>query len=266
MTALILILLVVVALAAALFYYVKQNKKLTKYLKKIEEGDRVKNQFLKNITQEIRVPLDSVVGFSDVCCTFEDLSSDERKDYAFYVHKNSEVLLRLLTGVLDVARYDSLCPDVCLETFDLGDEIINTLTALESGLKLKPEITLDYSAANNTFMVYADRTMVDKIMINLVHNAIKFTDKGHVTIHMDLDTDKFVKVAVEDTGCGVSQEKINNIFSQDYKVDSLAQGTGLGLFLCKTLVHLQGGQIGVNSKEAEGSTFWFTLPLSTEKQ
>lgn len=265
MTVLIIILLLaVVALAAALMRYVKQNQKLKDYLHKIEEGDRVKNQFLKNITQEIRVPLDSVVGFSDVCCTFEDLSSDERKDYAFYVHKNSEVLLRLLTGVLDVARYDSLCPDVCLENFDLGDEIINTLTALESGLRLKPGVSLDYSDANQTFMTYADRTMVNKIILNLVHNALKHTEKGSVTIHLGVDSDKFVKVSVQDTGCGVSPDKINNIFSQEYKVDSLAQGTGLGLFLCKTLVHLQGGEIGVDSSLGKGSTFWFTLPVATE--
>lgn len=253
------------AALAALAYFYRKATSLQKYLHKIEEGDKVKNRFLKNITQEIRVPLDGVVGFSDVCCSFDDLSEQERKDYLFYIHKNCDVLLRLLTGVLDVARYDSLCPDVQLEEFDLGDEVINTLTALESGIKNKPGVQLDYSEAGKTFMAYGDRTMVNKIMLNFVHNALKHTDSGSVTIHLDRKGTDFVKVSVEDTGCGIEPEKIREVFSHEYKVDSLAQGTGLGLFLCKTLAELQGGEIGVESVPGTGSTFWFTLPLAKQK-
>ncbi|MCQ2146911.1 MAG: HAMP domain-containing histidine kinase [Bacteroidales bacterium] len=251
-----------VVLAVLAFKLYSQNAQYKKYLKKIEDRDKIKSEFLKNLTQEIRTPLDSVVGFADVCCSFEDLSEEERKDYVYYIHKNCDTLLRLLTGVLDVARYDSLAPDVQLETFDLGDEIINTLTALESGLQSNGDVKIDYSDANNTFMVFADRTMLQRIMFNLVHNAIKFTKKGEVDIKITSVEGGFVKVSVEDTGCGIAPEKLSSIFAKSYKVDSLAQGTGLGLFLCKTLVELQGGKIGVESKLGEGSKFWFTLPVS----
>ena len=229
--------------------------------KKAEESDRLKMAFLANMSHEIRTPLNAIVGFSDVISTtYDELSEEERADFVRLISINSEHLVRLIDDILDLSKIESNTIQFTFSNCSLKALLMD----IEKEQTMKPisEIEIKASLPNEDVYINTDITRLKQVICNFINNARKFTEKGHIHFGYAIDqtnTDS-VQIYVEDTGSGIPQECLNEIFDRFYKVDTFKQGTGLGLSICKTIVNALCGEIGVDSTPGVGSRFWFTLP------
>ena len=235
--------------------------------KKAEESDRLKMAFLANMSHEIRTPLNAIVGFSDVISTtYDELSEEERADFVRLISINSEHLIRLIDDILDLSKIESNTIQFTFSNCSLKALLMD----IEKEQTMKPisEIEIKASLPNEDVYINTDITRLKQVICNFINNARKFTEKGHIHFGYAIDqtnTDS-VQIYVEDTGSGIPQECLNEIFDRFYKVDTFKQGTGLGLSICKTIVeHLQG-EIFVESKIGKGSRFTVTLPFERKAE
>ena len=235
--------------------------------KKAEESDRLKMAFLANMSHEIRTPLNAIVGFSDVISTtYDELSEEERADFVRLISINSEHLVRLIDDILDLSKIESNTIQFTFSNCSLKALLMD----IEKEQTMKPisEIEIKASLPNEDVYINTDITRLKQVICNFINNARKFTEKGHIHFGYAIDqtnTDS-VQIYVEDTGSGIPQECLNEIFDRFYKVDTFKQGTGLGLSICKTIVeHLQG-EIFVESKIGKGSRFTVTLPFERKAE
>ncbi len=224
-------------------------------LKRSEEAN-VKEAFLASMSHEIRTPLNAIVGFSDILVSQHSLlTKDERQQYGKYVKDSNEQLLRLLDDILHYSSDNKRDHHLKLSTKDVEsmiDEIYNIHTVI-----VPQHLQLIYLRGPKAKML-VNRVSLLQIMSNIINNAIKFTDKGSITIGWNLESDvdgKWVVLFVEDTGIGIAPDKIANIFTKYYKTSSTSSGAGIGLSLCKHLVEKMGGTISVTSQVCKGSRF-----------
>ena len=234
---------------------------------KAEQSDRLKTAFLANMSHEIRTPLNAIVGFSDVISTtYDELSEEERADFVRLISINSEHLVRLIDDILDLSKIESNTIQFTFSNCSLKALLMD----IEKEQTMKPisEIEIKASLPNEDVYINTDITRLKQVICNFINNARKFTEKGHIHFGYAIDqtnTDS-VQIYVEDTGSGIPQECLNEIFDRFYKVDTFKQGTGLGLSICKTIVeHLQG-EIFVESKIGKGSRFTVTLPFERKAE
>ena len=230
-------------------------------------SDRLKMAFLANMSHEIRTPLNAIVGFSDVISTtYDELSEEERADFVRLISINSEHLVRLIDDILDLSKIESNTIQFTFSNCSLKALLMD----IEKEQTMKPisEIEIKASLPNEDVYINTDITRLKQVICNFINNARKFTEKGHIHFGYAIDqtnTDS-VQIYVEDTGSGIPQECLNEIFDRFYKVDTFKQGTGLGLSICKTIVeHLQG-EIFVESKIGKGSRFTVTLPFERKAE
>ncbi|MDX1991443.1 MAG: GAF domain-containing protein [bacterium] len=232
----------------------------------LREVDRLKSQFLANMSHELRTPLNSIIGYSEVLLdgVDGDLTDDAHEDVQA-IHNSGKHLLSLINEILDLAKIEA--GEMRLDfrpvnVADIARDIVRTGQVL---VKDKP-VSLDVEIYDNIPTVEADPIRLRQIILNLVSNAAKFTEKGAVQVVVDMLDEEFVRVAVRDTGIGIRDDKLHLVFERFSQVDGSstrrAGGTGLGLTITKQLVEMHGGQIDVESVYGEGSTFWFTLPLT----
>ena len=230
--------------------------------KKAEESDWLKMAFLANMSHEIRTPLNAIVGFSDVIAsTYNELSDEERTDFVRLISINSEHLVRLIDDILDLSKIESNTIRFTLDNYSLK----SLLKDIEKEQAMKPVNGIEIRAIlpDEDIHIVTDATRLKQVICNLINNARKFTEKGHIHFGfmMDATNANTVQLFVEDTGEGIPQKCQKEIFDRFYKVNTFKQGTGLGLSICKTIVeHLQG-EISVTSKPGKGSCFTVTLPL-----
>lgn len=229
---------------------------------KAEESDRLKMAFLANMSHEIRTPLNAIVGFSDVIgTTHDELSEEERADFVRLISINSEHLVRLIDDILDLSKIESNTIKFTFSNCSLKSLMMD----IEKEQAMKPisEIEIKASLPNEDICISTDATRLKQVICNFINNARKFTQKGyiHFGYAMDYTNIDSVQIFVKDTGSGIPQECLDEIFDRFYKVDTFKQGSGLGLSICKTIVeHLQG-DISVESKVGKGSCFTVTLPF-----
>lgn len=238
---------------------------LNEALTKARQSDKLKSAFLANMSHEIRTPLNAVVGFSSLLSTqIEDLSAEERQEYAGLIEKNSNSLMMLISDILDLSKIESNSME-----FKFNEVSLNGLfTEIASSQKINMQegIKLELDLAKEDVIITTDPSRLEQVINNLINNAKKFTTKGYVRIGyrcLDINT---VKLYVEDTGKGMSEEVSAHIFERFYKADSFIPGTGLGLSICQTIIEHFQGKIEVSSKEGEGSRFNITLPIHYTKE
>lgn len=228
---------------------------------KVKEADKLKSAFLANMSHEIRTPLNAIVGFSDLIAESDD--KDEIRTYLDIIHKNNELLLQLIDDILDFSKIEAGTLEYHIDEVDIKD--LCGEVALTDSLKMNPEVELLFDMNSPSILVKTDYKRIVQVLVNFVNNAIKFTEKGSITIFYRKENG-LLKVGVKDTGIGIAEKDRQRIFDRFIKVNDFKQGTGLGLTISKTIIETLGGTIGVDSEEGKGSTFWFTLPLENEKK
>lgn len=226
-------------------------------LLKVKEADKLKSAFLANMSHEIRTPLNAIVGFSDLVAETDD--PEDKQIYLDIIHKNNDLLLNLIGDILDFSKIESGMLKYNIEEVNIRELCMEVY--LGGTLKVKPEVKLIFDRSQPTVTLRTDPQRVTQVIANFVNNAIKFTDKGSITIFYEIKKDR-VKVCVQDTGIGISESNRERVFERFIKINDFHQGTGLGLTISKTIIEYLGGSIGVDSVEGKGSTFWFTLPLN----
>ena len=222
---------------------------------KAEMMDRLKSAFLANMSHEIRTPLNAIVGFSDLLVETEELS--ERQEYIKIVRENNDLLLQLISDILDLSKIEA-------GTFEFtnGDVDVNLLCediVRSMGMKAKEEVELVLDNHLPVCHVISDRNRIHQVISNFVNNAMKFTSEGSIHVGYKLK-DGELEFYVEDTGIGIEKEQLPHIFERFVKLNSFVHGTGLGLSICQSIVEQLGGRIGVDSEKGKGSRFWFTIP------
>ena len=242
----------------------RANKKLMQLYEKARETDRLKSEFLANMSHELRTPLNSIIGFSKILMKSIDGPVTTRQETDLNAILNSGThLLGLINDILDLSKIESGRMELFKETFELNELVTQVAATSEGLIKEKPlKIVTQFDTA--VPRVYADKMRLRQVLLNLVSNAIKFSERGQITLTTKADKSLFY-VAVTDSGVGIPADKIEKAFEQFQQLDSgtaRAQGgTGLGLTISKKFVEMHNGRIWVTSTEGVGSTFHVAIPL-----
>ncbi|MGL4851579.1 MAG: sensor histidine kinase [Phocaeicola sp.] len=244
-------------------YDVTQMKNIQKELQQArldaEEANRSKSAFLANMNHEIRTPLNTILGFSELLATAE--TEEEKEQYLEIIRVNNELIQQLIGDILDLAKIEAGTLEFTYSDVDLNNLMFDVEQSMRMRLGDKIEtIDLMRETPEDCHVLSSDQNRLMQVLSNFVTNAIKFTDKGTITMGYRLKGDDFY-FYVKDTGNGISEEKLGSIFDRFTRIEKKKQGTGLGLAICKTIVDKLGGKIGVESKLSKGSTFWFTVPV-----
>lgn len=240
----------------------------------MRELDRVKSQFLANMSHELRTPLNSVIGFSRVILKGIDgpINDIQQQDISS-IYSSGMHLLTMINEILDMSKIEAGKMELQVEKVSIGD-IINGALSTAAGLVKDKPIKLMQNVPSDLPAVNADEIRINQVIINLISNAVKFTEKGTITISAQLskspDAKPEIMVTVADTGIGIAAEDQSKLFQRFSQVDDSPTrktgGTGLGLSICRSLIDLHGGRIGLlNSEVGKGSVFYFTLPLEEPK-
>lgn len=244
------------------------TEELQKRAYELQELDRIKSAFLANMSHELRTPLNSILGFADVMLEELDgpLTEYMNNDLRL-IQKNGQHLLHLINDVLDMAKIEAGRMNLNPEKFRVY-EVLEEVTSITSTLASEKNLSLFLDdLADQEIEVYADRTRLRQVMINLVNNSIKFTEKGKIAVKVVPIEGARVLISVKDTGIGIPPDKLESVFQEFTQVDTSTTrkvgGTGLGLPISRRLVEMHGGKLWAESTgvNGEGSTFLVELPL-----
>ena len=224
---------------------------------KAEESDRLKSAFLANMSHEIRTPLNAIVGFSSLLAETDE--AELRHVYMSIVQENNELLLNLISDILDISKIEAGMIDLVMGRVDVP-QLCREVIATFSHKKRDTAVELRFDENSPQIVIDADKNRIVQVLSNFLTNALKFTTKGSITLSYLLEDESQVRFCVTDTGKGIPDEQKHEIFNRFVKLDSFVQGAALGLSICQSLVNRMGGKIGVESREGEGSCFWFTHP------
>ena len=233
----------------------RTEEMLVKARDKAEASDRLKSAFLANMSHEIRTPLNAIVGFSSLLTSTENAA--EKELYNSLIGHNNKLLLNLINDVIDLSKIESgyleLRPDWVNLSELLDESVAEYAHQVPSGV----ELLTNYPAHDS--LVELDRLRIKQILSNFLSNALKNTTTGHVEVFYEVDHQS-VRIGVKDTGRGIPQNMLEKIFERFEKLDSFAQGAGLGLPICKLIVEKMNGRILVDSQLGIGTTFIIELP------
>ncbi len=241
-----------------------KTMKLQAAFEKAKESDRLKSEFLANMSHELRTPLNAIIGFSDVLLAGIDgeINDSQRNDIQL-INISGNHLLTLINSILDIAKIESGKMEMHYEEIDLVGLIENVYSISRALIKDK-ELALQVDIVADIPKLVADETKLRQILLNLMSNAIKFTEAGSVVTKIVMDDGHFL-FEVRDTGIGIREEDMDKVFEKFRQIDgSLTRekgGTGLGMALVKELVQIHGGKIWIKSEVGHGTSFFFTLPV-----
>lgn len=240
----------------------KQTEELLEAKKEAEKSNKLKSAFLANMSHEIRTPLNAIVGFTELIKDAQD--DKEKEEYWNIISSNNELLLRLIGDILDLSKIEAGMIDLNPRMFDMT-ELIDSLYASIKQRPISPGVALIHECEYKHCYVVLDKNRVSQILTNFITNAIKFTVKGHIKFGYEY-VDNGIRLYCEDTGIGISKEKVDNVFKRFYKLNDFAQGTGLGMAICKAIIDDMHGKISVDSTEGKGSLFWAWIPVKADVQ
>ena len=233
-----------------------------------EEANQLKSAFVSNMSHEIRTPLNAIVGFSSLLINSVE-PSEELQEYANIIQTNSNLLLQLISDVLDVSRLESGKLQFNYEWCELVTHCQNMITLTNRNKTTNADVRLQMP--KEPYMLYTDPLRLQQIIINLLNNALKFTPaRGSITLDYTVDKEKqCILFSVTDTGTGIPEDKQELVFQRFEKLNKFVQGTGLGLAICKLTIQYMGGDIWIDKDYKGGARFIFSHPIkereSTEK-
>jgi len=242
-------------------------KKLTITGKRAEEANKAKNRFLANMSHEMRTPLNGIIGMLDLLKGTP--LSKEQEELTGTIDDSAHTLLFLMQDVLDLSKIEAGKVSVEVSDFDLYSLVKQTVAVVEPQARFKGLATFLRVPSNVPFLLRGDPGLLRQVLLNLLGNALKFTESGEVGVRVTLESDTprhaTVRFEVVDTGIGISAEAQRRIFERftqaDESITRRFGGTGLGTTISKEIVEMMGGTIGVSSEPGRGSTFWFTLEM-----
>ena len=245
----------------------QREKELEEAQRKAVVADRAKSEFLANMSHEIRTPMNGVLGMAELLAK-SDLTP-KQKMFTDIIVKSGNALLTIINDILDFSKIDAGQLVLDPAPFNLAEAIEDVATLVSTRAKEKDLELIVRVEPKCQEMFVGDVGRIRQIITNLLGNAVKFTESGHVLIDVtgeQIDTETRLRISVTDTGIGIPAEKLRLVFDKFSQVDASStrrhEGTGLGLAITSRLVHLMDGEIGVESTEGKGSTFWFTLTLA----
>ena len=225
---------------------------------KAENLDRLKSAFLANMSHEIRTPLNAIVGFASLLIESDD--KKERQDYVDIMQENTELLLQLISDILDLSKIEAGTLDFTMDHLDIksfSEDIMRNYDIKEDKpvpVLLAPDLPEYY--------IYTDKKRLMQVITNFINNALKFTNEGQIMLEYRHKAESNeMEFAVTDTGMGIAPDKVDQVFDRFVKLNSFSKGTGLGLSICRSIIEHLGGTIGAESEMGVGSRFWFTHPL-----
>lgn len=254
---LILILLLIIS-----YFYLRtlaMNRKLDKAYQLAEKASRIKTSFIQNISHEIRTPLNSIVGFSTLIATSVK-DTQENKEYASVIEDNNSYLLDMINNTIAIADMDSQTGDYSKKEFDL-DKCCNECVELVRE-QLTGEVELVYKPTIKPLAIITVYSLIQRVLINVLTNAIKFTPRGKILFSYSLNTENnILYLIVEDTGVGIDEKYKESIFERFFKINSFTRGTGLGLAVSRQIMDIIGGRIYLDPSYKDGSRFVIEWPL-----
>jgi signal transduction histidine kinase len=243
------------------------EESLYKANEQLKEADKLKSIFLSSMSHELRTPLNSIIGFTGILLQglAGDLNEEQKKQLGI-IKKSSQHLLSLINDILDISKIEAGKLELDCEHFDLKEvmeEIILTFDAIakDKNLEIKKSIP-------KNIILYNDKRRFKQILLNIVSNAIKYTNEGSVRITVNILDNKELEIKILDTGVGIKREDLNRIFEPFQQVDEeltkKVEGTGLGLHLVRKLLSIMNGNISLVSEYGKGSIFTIIMPLKVE--
>lgn len=223
-----------------------------------EKAEKMKSNFIANISHEIRTPLNAIVGFTGL---LNDSTEEERVEYIQVINNNSDLLLNLVTDVLDLSRLEADTFMLHYQKVDIKECCQHALTTIQH--RVNSGVNLVFTYSNAPYIINTDPLRLQQLLVNLLTNAAKFTEKGE--IHLDYQVDEvghLIKFIVTDTGCGIPLDKQKIIFNRFQKLNDFKQGVGLGLSICRAISDRFGGNLYVDPLYTKGARFIFELPFS----
>jgi signal transduction histidine kinase len=243
----------------------KKQEMLKQETERANDSGRLKSVFLANMTHEIRTPLNAIVGFSDLLQAID--SPDDKKEMIRVIHNNCDMLLRLVNDILVLSSADSNVMEIIPEDIDAAREFDDLCQSLAQRVQ---ESGVEFIKDNpyTTLLTRLDAARINQVFINFVTNAVKYTHQGHIRLGYRVEERggrQGFYAYCEDTGSGIPADQQGRIFERFVKLNDFVQGTGLGLSICKAIIEKCGGEIGVDSEEGKGSTFWFWIPATIKE-
>lgn len=258
-------------LITAILLYLLLKKHLVKIRnaeQKAIDNDRLKTAFLHNISHEIRTPMNGIVGFTDLLRN-NNISEEQKDQYLDIITKSSDQLLKIVNDILDISLIETGNISAKENIIHLNEFLDELYISFEPLIKKEISFSLTKGLADTFSIVLTDAAKIRQILNNLINNAIKFTENGHINFGYALKKNE-LEFFIEDTGIGIALQLHDKIFENFHKaeieISKLYAGVGLGLAICKGDIEILNGRIWVNSELNKGSTFYFTIPYNPVNQ
>lgn len=238
---------------------VDSQEKLKEETARANDSDQQKSAFLANMSHEIRTPLNAIVGFCDLLQAVDE--PEEKKEFMRIIRNNCDMLLMLIDDILTLSTIDSAESQLRFKDIDFAPAFDDMCTSLAQRVATKPALEFINENPYAKIETSLDKDRLQQVLTNFVTNAVKNTEQGHIKVGLNIEN-KGIRIYCEDTGCGIPQDKCDQIFQRFVKLNDFVQGAGLGLSICKKIAEMYHGKIGVNSKVDVGSTFWLWIPCN----